>query len=85
MIRFQAARGPRIEAVHRFSVGQAVHLKSWFAKPLRTDETYSVIDCLPARDNEFQYKIRAAGERHDRVAGEDALELIEAANAKGRN
>jgi hypothetical protein len=83
MIRFRAERGPRTQATHRFAIGQSVHLKTWFATPLRTDESYSVTACLPIRDNEYQYRIRAESERYDRVAGEEALELVETANAKG--
>lgn len=79
MIRYKTERAPRTEATHRFSIGQQVHLKSWFAAPLRTDETYSVTACLPARNNEFQYRIRADSERHERVAGEEAIELVDIA------
>ncbi|MGQ2908602.1 MAG: hypothetical protein ACT6QU_11680 [Aliihoeflea sp.] len=85
MIRFRAERSARAQPTHRFSVGQIVHLKTWFAMPLQTDESFSVTGCMPLRNNEFQYRIRAESERYDRVAGEEALELVEAADVKGKN
>lgn len=85
MIRTRAERAARIQATHRFAIGQTVYLKTWFTTPLRTEESYSVTACLPARDNEYQYRIRAESERYDRVAGEAALEPVETAAEKGKN
>ncbi|MCO6393085.1 hypothetical protein GTW25_18855 [Aliihoeflea aestuarii] len=76
MIRVRTKPAVTADAIHRFKVGQKVHLKSWFTTPQRIDEVYLVTACLPASNREFQYRIRAETERHDRVAGEDALEPI---------
>lgn len=78
MIRIRTKPVAQHQAVHRFAIGQAVHMKSFFTTPLHADRSYIVTACLPQRDEEFQYRIRAEAERHERVAGEAALELMEA-------
>ena len=65
-------------ASHRFSVGQIVRLTNRIGVWPKSDEVYRITGTLPARDNSLQYRIRNDGERHERVATEDNLELVEA-------
>jgi hypothetical protein len=76
MIRIRTKPVMPPQTVHRFQVGQKLHLKSTFAMPQSIDEIYVVTACLPPTNREFQYRIRAEAERHDRVAGEDSLEPV---------
>lgn len=76
MIRIRTKPVMPAQAVHRFQIGQELYLKSSFAMPRSIDEIYVVTACLPATNREFQYRIRAEAERHDRVAGEDSLEPV---------
>lgn len=62
---------------HRFVVGQSVHFKNRFNQSDTTAGTYRITATLPERDNSPQYRIRNDDERHERVATENALELIE--------
>ena len=72
-------RGRLLEsAQHRFSVGQFVRLTNRIGVWPKTDEVYRITGTLPARDNSLQYRIRNDDERHERVATEDNLELVEA-------
>lgn len=64
---------------HRFAVGQVVRLRGRSGDWPLTGELYHVTGTLPARDNALQYRIRNDGERYERVAIEDDLELVRAA------
>lgn len=62
---------------HRFAVGQSVRLISRLGLSLKTAENYRITGTLPKQGKEMQYRIRNEDERHERVATEDCLELIE--------
>lgn len=63
-------------ALHRFAIGQAVHLKNGFSRSDAAGEIYRITAMLPERNNSPQYRIRSDGERHERVATEDTLDPI---------
>jgi hypothetical protein len=68
-------------AVHRFSVGQIVRMRSRSGVFPKTDEVFRITRTLPARDNMLQYRLRSDGENYERVASEDNLELVGAESA----
>ncbi|PWJ78349.1 hypothetical protein C7441_11614 [Pseudaminobacter salicylatoxidans] len=63
-------------ALHRFAIGQSVHLKNGFNRSDAAGGVYRITAILPERNNSPQYRIRSDGERHERVTTEDTLELI---------
>ncbi|HEV2503685.1 MAG TPA: hypothetical protein VGV39_11445 [Mesorhizobium sp.] len=71
-------RPPRQEApAHLFAIGQAVRLKSGFARPTLPADTYRITGTLPARGVSPQYRIRNDDERHERVTTQDNLEPVD--------
>lgn len=66
-------------ALHRFELGQLVHLKSNGIHRALDAERYCVTGLLPERDSIPQYRIRSETQVHDRVATEDSLTPIPAA------
>ena len=77
-----ATRIPPLEAaVHRFTVGQMVRMRSRSGVFPKTDEVFRITRTLPARDNLLQYRLRSEGENYERVATEDSLELVGAESA----
>ncbi|MGO7542006.1 hypothetical protein ACC680_25870 [Rhizobium ruizarguesonis] len=67
----------REAATHLFKVGQTVRVKDGFlVVPSKLPETYRITATLPLRGNVLQYRIRSDDERHERVATEDSLELV---------
>lgn len=72
----------REEATHIFNVGHTVRLKVGFlVVPSKLPDTYRVTATLPLRGNVLQYRIRSDDERHERVATEDSLELVNSSPA----
>ncbi len=70
-------RIPTLEgAVHQFSVGQIVRMRSRSGVFPKTDEVFRITRTLPARDNLLQYRLRSDAENYERVATEDNLELV---------
>lgn len=63
-------------ALHIFTVGQAVRLRSNIGTPLDTADAYRITGTLPVRDNLPQYRIRGANESHERVVTEEAIEPV---------
>jgi hypothetical protein len=59
---------------HRFAIGTMVHLHR--VGPLRNavPGPYEVLETLPERDGELQYRIKSAREPYQRVMGEGELE-----------
>ncbi|MBB3135680.1 hypothetical protein FHS26_003426 [Rhizobium pisi] len=67
----------REAATHIFKVGQTVRLKDgFFVVPSKLPDTYRITATLPPRGNMMQYRIHSDDERHERVATEDSLELV---------
>ncbi len=78
-----AGRQLQAKPTHRFHIGQTVRMRSRFGISPRAAELFRITATLPARDNSPQYRIRNDGERHERVATEDSLELVIAQTAVG--
>ncbi len=75
----------REAATHIFKVGQTVRVKDGFlVVPSKLPDTYRITATLPLRGNVLQYRIRSDDERHERVATEDSLELVNLSPAKQR-
>ena len=73
--RFRAIRHEA--ASHLYSIGQAVRLKGGMGMPAKANDIYQITGTLPHRGNSPQYRIRNDAERHERVAAEDSLELVD--------
>jgi hypothetical protein len=60
--------------MHKFYLGQSVtfHSGRHYAAP----GAYVVTAKLPERDGEFEYHIRSAGEKHERMVRESELTAI---------
>ena len=71
-------------AVHRYSVGQIVRMRSRSGVFPKTEELFRITRTLPARDNLLQYRLRSDGENYERVATEDNLELVGAESVTER-
>jgi hypothetical protein len=66
--------GPRLRA-HRFRVGQTVlYTSSPISRP-GASGSYEVVKLLPSDGDDYQYRIKNAGEAFERVAKESQLEL----------
>ena len=59
-------------ALHKFHVGESVNLRP-VASRIAPGGPYEVIKQLPHNGREFEYRIKSAGEEHERVAGESDL------------
>jgi hypothetical protein len=60
---------------HRFSVGQTVSYTSSPVSRPGASGTYKVVKLLPSDGDDYQYRIKNAGEAFERVAKESQLEL----------
>ncbi len=59
---------------HKFKVGQSVHFTSGSYDRGGASGVYKVTQLLPAEGHDRQYRIKSAGEPHERVARESQLE-----------
>lgn len=59
---------------HKFKIGQTVHYMSGPRGAGHAGATYKITQLLPAEDGDFQYRIRNAGEPHERVVKESQLD-----------
>ena len=67
-------RAPMLRA-HKFHVGQTVlYTSSPISRP-GASGTYKVVKLLPSDGEDYQYRIKNAGEAFERVAKESQLEL----------
>ncbi|MCZ8186349.1 MAG: hypothetical protein O9308_08215 [Beijerinckiaceae bacterium] len=62
---------------HMFAVGQAVRRKRGSGNPLSHLDIFRITAMLPESLGSLHYRIRTESERHERVATEDDLELVE--------
>lgn len=58
---------------HKFKVGQTVNYTSGPFGAGGKNDVYKVTQLLPAEGDDFQYRIKAAAEPHERVARESQL------------
>jgi hypothetical protein len=59
---------------HKFKVGQSVHFTSGSYDRGGASGVYKVTQLLPSEGDDRQYRIKSAGEPHERVARESQLE-----------
>jgi hypothetical protein len=77
-----AARARRRETpAHLFAVGQTVRLKGGFGRIAQATDIYQITATLPPRGTALQYRIRSGEERHERVATQDSLEIVDTSAA----
>ena len=61
-------------AMHKFSVGQALHFSPGLGEDSKRKGRYKVVRQLPEAGNTFQYRIRSDVDGHERVVREDQIE-----------
>jgi hypothetical protein len=62
---------------HRYQPGQRVRFSRGFPYRNAADGPYEVVSQLPhSPDGEHQYRIKHAGEQHERVVKESELERV---------
>jgi len=59
---------------HRFKIGQSVNYMSGSFGVGRGSGVYKITQLLPPEGDDFQYKIKSAGEPHERAAKESQLD-----------
>lgn len=65
------------ETSHIFAVGQAVRRIGGSGNTPAHPDIFRITAMLPESLGSFRYRIRTESERHERVAAEDDLELVE--------
>lgn len=61
---------------HQYSVGDDVHYLSSPTYPFRAPGPYRIVRLRPSESSDFQYWIRSAQEKFDRIAFESELGII---------
>ncbi len=76
--RIQNLNGKHPEdAIHRFTVGQIVRMKSRHpGKATMSLDTFHITRLLPLASELPQYRVRGEHELHERVITQDRLELV---------
>lgn len=70
----------RDPTIHLFAVGQVVRLRGGYGVfTSRVGDIYRITATLPPSGNALQYRIRNEREQYERVAPEDSLEAMRAA------
>ena len=59
---------------HKFSIGQTVYFTSGPMGRAGANGSYKIIKQLPSDGDDYQYRIKSAGEAFERVAKESQLE-----------
>lgn len=59
---------------HKFQIGQSVYFTSRPVGQMAADSTYRIVRLLPSNGDEYQYRIKSAGEAFERVARESQLD-----------
>jgi hypothetical protein len=62
--------------MHKFYLGQSVTFHAPSGQHYAAPGAYVVTAKLPERDGEFEYHIRSAGEKHERMVRESELTAI---------
>jgi hypothetical protein len=60
-------------AAHKFKLGRSVYLQPTTFNRDAARGAFEVTKQLPERDGQFEYRIKSAGEPHERVAKESEL------------
>ena len=61
-------------AGHKYGVGENVYYTSGMAGRFGARGVFEVVRQLPSEGDEYQYRIKAAGEPYERVAKESQLD-----------
>ena len=64
----------KVLKAHKFSVGQTVYFTSGPMGRLAASGTYKIVKLLPSDGDDYQYRIKSAGEAFERVAKESQLD-----------
>jgi hypothetical protein len=59
---------------HKFSIGQTVYFTSGSMGRAGVNGSYKVVKLLPSDGDDYQYRIKSAGEAFERVAKESQLD-----------
>src|SRR3979490_1937084 len=59
---------------HKFRLGQKVRLNRGYPYRLVSEGAYEIVRRMPDSDGEYSYRIKNAGEAHERVAKESEIE-----------
>jgi hypothetical protein len=70
---------------HRFAVGQQVRMRSGGGAMMKTSAIFQILATLPPLGHSFQYRIRDAEEKYERITTEDNLVAIDIWNSGERN
>ncbi len=71
--------------LHRFAIGQQVRLRSGGGAMMKPTAIFEILATLPPLGHSFQYRIRDAEEKHERMTTEDNLEAIDIWSSGDRN
>ena len=61
-------------AMHKFSVGQALHFSPGLGEDSKSKGRYKVVRQLPETGNMLQYRIKSETDGQERVVREDQIE-----------
>jgi hypothetical protein len=70
---------------HRFAIGQQVRMRSGGGAMMKTSAIFEILATLPPLGRSFQYRIRDAEEKYERMTTEDNLEAIDIWSSGDRN
>ncbi|MEK1855414.1 MAG: hypothetical protein AAAC48_27005 [Phyllobacterium sp.] len=70
---------------HRFTIGQQVRMRSGGGAMMKTTAIFEILATLPPLGQSFQYRIRDAEEKYERITTEDNLEAIDIWSSGDRN
>ena len=59
--------------MHKFKLGQTVFLQPTILNREAARGAYEVIQLLPARDGQFEYRIKSSSEPHERAVKEHEI------------
>ena len=59
---------------HKFRIGQTVYFTSRPIGHMAANSSYRVVKLLPSDGDDYQYRIKSAGEAFERVAKESQLD-----------
>jgi hypothetical protein len=60
---------------HKYKIGQSVRYNAGVARRFGSSASFKIVRLLPLEDGYRQYRIKSAGEVHERIAKENELNL----------
>ncbi|PSH64966.1 hypothetical protein [Phyllobacterium sophorae] len=70
---------------HRFVIGQQVRMRSGGGAMMKPSAIFQILATLPPLGRSFQYRIRDAEEKYERITTEDNLEALDIWSSGDRN